>query len=333
MPNTKSSDIRFKVLDRCLRRGGYSTEALRNAVNEELVFAGYSPVSALNTIRQDILHIECYYPDIKVICQRIGRNKTYAYENPNSSIYKLQLSDEEIAQLSQCMAMLSQFEGLPQMEWLENFIERFKLSINIEPNGKRVVGFDECPYLKGKELFSTLLTAICEKRVLKIGYKSFRSGIVKELVIHPYYLKEFNKRWFLIGIINNFDIPSNLAFDRIENIEVLQKPDYKENTKYDFNDEYFEDIVGVTRHSEPVEKIQIRVNNDTLPYITTKPLHGSQRIISSDERTTLIQIEVIPNFELEQLLLYYGESVTVVNPVDFREKMRDRIKKMVENYE
>jgi predicted DNA-binding transcriptional regulator YafY len=103
--------------------------------------------------------------------------------------------------------------------------------------------------------------------------------------------------------------------------------------KYDFNDEYFEDIVGVTRHSEPVEKIQIRVNNDTLPYITTKPLHGSQRIISSDERTTLIQIEVIPNFELEQLLLYYGESVTVVNPVDFREKMRDRIKKMVENYE
>ena len=32
MPNTKSSDIRYKVLDRYLRRGGYSTYELINEV-------------------------------------------------------------------------------------------------------------------------------------------------------------------------------------------------------------------------------------------------------------------------------------------------------------
>ena len=32
MPNTKSSDIRYKVLDRYLRRGGYSTYELMNEV-------------------------------------------------------------------------------------------------------------------------------------------------------------------------------------------------------------------------------------------------------------------------------------------------------------
>jgi predicted DNA-binding transcriptional regulator YafY len=333
MPNTKSSDIRYKVLDRCLRRGGYSTEGLKNAVNKELEEAGYAPVTALNTIRQDLSHIECYYHNVHIESKKVGRNVTYAYEDPDSSIYKLQFSDEELAQLSQCMAMLAQFEGLPQMEWLQSFMERFKLSINIEANGKRVVGFDECPYLKGKELFATLLTAICEKRVLKISYKNFRKGVTKELVFHPYYLKEFNKRWFLLGLTEGFDTPTNLAFDRIEKVEYLQTPAYRENTEFDFNDDYFEDVVGVTHYDAPVEKIQIRVNNDTLPYITTKPLHGSQRVISSDERTTLIQIEVIPNFELEQLLLYYGESVTVVSPMNFREKMRDRMKKMVENYE
>lgn len=333
MPNTKSSDLRFKVLDRCLRRGGYSTVGLKDAVNKELVGAGYAPITALNTIRQDLLHIECYHPNVHIEVKKVGRNVTYAYEDPDSSIYKLQFSDEELAQLSQCMAMLSQFEGLPQMEWLQSFMERFKLSINIEANGKRVVGFDECPYLKGKELFATLLTAICEKRVLKISYKNFRNGVTKQLVFHPYYLKEFNKRWFLIGISDKFDMPTNLAFDRIEKIETLQKPEYKENTKFDFNNDYFEDVVGVTRYDAQVEKIRIRVGNNSLPYITTKPLHGSQRIISTSEDSTIIQIEVIPNYELEQLLLYYGESVTVVSPIAFKEKMRNRIKKMAENYE
>jgi predicted DNA-binding transcriptional regulator YafY len=306
---------------------------LKDAVNKELVGAGYAPITALNTIRQDLLHIECYHPNVHIEVKKVGRNVTYAYEDPDSSIYKLQFSDEELAQLSQCMAMLSQFEGLPQMEWLQSFMERFKLSINIEANGKRVVGFDECPYLKGKELFATLLTAICEKRVLKISYKNFRNCVTKQLVFHPYYLKEFNKRWFLIGISDKFDMPTNLAFDRIEKIETLQKLEYKENTKFDFNNDYFEDVVGVTRYDAPVEKIRIRVGNNSLPYITTKPLHGSQRIISTSEDSTIIQIEVIPNYELEQLLLYYGESVTVVSPIAFKEKMRNRIKKMAENYE
>lgn len=50
MPNTKSSDIRYKVLDRCLRRGGYSTSELMKEVNKELEFHGFQRVTSLNTI-------------------------------------------------------------------------------------------------------------------------------------------------------------------------------------------------------------------------------------------------------------------------------------------
>lgn len=171
MPNTKSSDIRYRVIDRCLRRGGYSTARLMKAVSKELEFQGYEPVTALNTIRNDLRYIESTYPDVNIIEARNGRNKTYAYENPESSIYKLQFNDDELGQLSQCMAILSQFEGMPQMEWLKSFLERFRLSLNIDPDGKRVVGFDENKYLVGREYFSRLLSAISNKEVLDISYK------------------------------------------------------------------------------------------------------------------------------------------------------------------
>lgn len=334
MPNTKSSDIRYKVIDRCLRRGGYSTSGLMDAVNDELVFHGYSKVTSLNTIRQDMDYIASTYPEINIISRKSGRNITYSYENPESSIFKLSFSDDELAQLSQCMAILSRFEGTPQMEWMQSFIERFKLSLNINVDGKRVVGFDECKDLRGKEHFSELLTAICSKQVLAIGYKSFQRGSAKEVLLHPYYIKEYNNRWFLLGREHGFETISHLAFDRIESVGHVTGLTYIENTDYDFNDGYFSDIVGVTKRIECLpEKIRLWVADSLYPYIQTKPLHESQKVKNHDKDGYEIEIEVRPNYELEQMILSYGEKMKVLSPESLRERIKGRFMEAVKNYE
>ncbi len=334
MPNTKSSDIRYKVLDRCLRRGGYSTSALMEEVNKELEFQGFPKVTALNTIRQDMDFIASSYPDIVIEGQKTGRNVTYSYKNPESSIFRLPFNDEELAQLTQCMAILSQFEGTPQMEWMQSFIERFKLSLNIDVDGKKVVGFDECRYLRGKEHFSTLLSAICNKQVLAISYKSFVRGTEKEVLLHPYYIKEYNNRWFLLGREHGFDSISHLAFDRIERINPTTGITYIENKDHDFNDEYFSDIIGVTKRLEcEPEKIRLWVDESLYPYIQTKPLHESQKLKSHAKDGYEIEIEVRPNYELEQLILSYGERLTVIAPESLREKIKRRLNQASQNYE
>lgn len=334
MPNTKSSDIRYKVLDRCLRRGGYSTSELMNEVNKELELQGFPTVSALNTIRQDMDYIGSSYPDINIVDKKVGRNVTYSYENPESSIFKLPFNDDELAQLSQCMAILSRFEGTPQMEWIQSFIQRFKLSLNIDVDGRQVVGFDECRFLRGKDYFATLLSAICNKRVIAIGYKSFQRGSIKEVLLHPYFIKEYNNRWFLLGKEHGFDSISHLAFDRIESISIVTGVSYIENDKCDFNDEYFSDIVGVTKHLEiEPQKIRLWVSPTLYPYVKTKPLHETQKLKQSDATGYEIEIEVRPNYELEQLILSYGEGMSVLTPSDLRDKIRSRLKQSIHNYD
>lgn len=334
MPNTRSSDIRYKVLDRCLRRGGYSTSELMNEVNKELELQGFPTVSALNTIRQDMDHIGSSYPDICIVDKKIGRNVTYSYENPESSIFRLPFNDDELAQLSQCMAILSRFEGTPQMEWMHSFIERFKLSLNIDVDGKQVVGFDECKYLRGKEYFATLLSAICNKRVLAIGYKSFQRGAVKEVLLHPYYIKEYNNRWFLLGREHGFDSISHLAFDRIEHISTVTGVSFIENNDYDFNDDYFSDIIGVTKHLEiEPQKIRLWVSPSLYPYIQTKPLHETQKLKNTDANGYEIEIEVRPNFELEQLILSYGDGMSVLSPEGLKEKIKTNLESSLKNYD
>lgn len=335
MPNTKSSDIRYKVLDRCLKRGGYSTSDLMKAVNEELEAQGFKAVSSLNTIRQDLDFLGgSAYPDITIKKHVNGRNVTYSYENPDSSIYKVPFRDEEMIQLMQCLAILSRFEGMPQMDWLQSFLDRARLTINIESDNKQVVGFDDCPYLKGKEYFSILLDAICKKSVLSVGYQSFKSDRVKEVLIHPYYLKEYNKRWFLIGLVHGYDSLTNLAFDRIAYVNKVSGVKFIENDHYDFNDEYFSDIIGVSKQydDEPVDII-IKVDSKEYPYIETKPIHESQHKISSNTDSVIIGIKVCPNYELEQLLLSFGEGIQVISPTGLRDKIKGRLLSSIAKYE
>lgn len=333
MPNTKSSDIRYKVLDRCLRRGGYSTVRLMEAVSVELEFQGYEPVTALNTIRNDLRYIDSTYPDVHIVETKSGRNKTYAYENPESSIYKLQFNDDELGQLSQCMAILSQFEGMPQMEWLQSFLERFRLSLNIDPDGKRVVGFDENKYLVGREYFSRLLSAISNKEVLDISYKSFKDDSVKHKIVHPYYIKEYNNRWFLLGRTEGYDTVSTFAFDRIENIDNAIDIEYVPNNEIDFNDDYFTEMIGVTKPlEEKKQKVGIRVSRNLYPYIATKPIHETQKVKGTDDSGVTIEIELYINYELNQLLLSYGDGIEVLYPDTLRRQLRSKLENALKNY-
>ena len=106
---------------------------------------------------------------------------------------------------------------------------------------------------------------------------------------------------------------------------------YIENTTLDFKD-YFEDIVGVsfTPYEKPI-KIKLKTNKEVAPYIFTKPLHGSQKIISHTNET-IIEIEVIPNIELIQLLLSYGDGLEVISPENFRDEFAKTTKNMYSKY-
>ena len=102
---------------------------------------------------------------------------------------------------------------------------------------------------------------------------------------------------------------------------------------FDFQ-EYFEDIIGVSINDDnTLETVRLWFSKKQLQYVKTKPLHGSQRTIDEDELGGTIEIEVMPNFELEQLLLSFGEQVKVLEPQRLVEIIKSRIATNLKNYE
>lgn len=119
--------------------------------------------------------------------------------------------------------------------------------------------------------------------------------------------------------------------DRIEDEITETNKAYIPNTDYNF-DEYFEDIIGVTKPTgKKVEKVKLWFSPSTAPYIHTKPLHGTQKE-KLDESGLIVTIEVIPNIELEHLILRHGENCKVLEPEELRVRVRERLKNAVASY-
>ena len=333
MPKTKSAELRIKVIDECLsdRKRKYSTAKIFERCNEELLKRDFVPITAMNSVRDDIEQIQRIYPGADIESYREGRNIYYRYADPDFSIFKTPMKPDEIIQLTQTLRLLRRFKGMPQFDWVDEIAERLGASLKLDESSDEIVGFDENLDLEGLDNFTPLFNAIVDKQPLKLTYQSFRMDCEETIIVHPYYLKQYNKRWFLIAWNDEYNFMANYAFDRIKGIadaNVAYKP-----TDVDFFD-YFDEMIGVSKdtRTEP-QIVKLWVSPAQWPYIKTKPLHGAtQHLVSQDEHGAVITIEVYLNYELEQLLLSFGEKVKVLEPVELRDKIKQRLTEAAKNY-
>ena len=333
MPKSKNADVRIKVIDRCLsaKNRKYSTAEMMELCNKELKDRGFAPITALNSIRNDMAQIEKNYPNALIEETREGRNIYYHYSDPDFSIYKTPLRPEEKVQLIQTLQLTKRFKGMPQFDWITEISDRLNTSLKIdEVSDEEVVGFDENLDLEGMKHFTPLFNAIVDHQPLKLTYKSFKQEEKVVYTVHPYYLKQYNKWWFLFAWNADEGFLANYALDRIVKIKNADVP-YRHND-IDFFD-FFDDMIGVSKDMRTTpQKVKLLVSPSLWPYVKTKPLHGTQHTVKIGEEGTVITIEVYLNYELEQLLLSFGEKVTVLAPQELKDKIKQRLAEAINNY-
>jgi len=328
MPLNKNAVIRYQALDRCFSdfHHRYYIDDLIDACAKALIeYTGYDSVSR-RTIFEDINFMESSQGwSIPLERHKDGKRVYYRYEERGFSINKQELSADELAQLKTTILTISRYRGLPSHEWLEDVISNLEYRFHLKPQNENILSFEQNQRLKGIEYLSTLIDAAANKQTLNITYRSYEE---KETTwtIYPYYLKQYNSRWFLFGLNAKLNSISNLPLDRIKNIKTTDLP-FIDNKEIDF-DTYFDDIVGVTKPKPEVRLETIRMKFDKMrfPYVVSKPIHQTQVVV--DEEKCILEIRVRPNKELEALILSFGPQVEILSPTHFREQI---FKKIMEN--
>ena len=327
MAINKNAFIRYQVLDRCFRNSGrqYFWEDLLAECNQAL--ADLNPENSGIQRRQlydDMRFMESDQGwSIPLGKFRDGKRVYYRYSDLTFSINNQPLNDSEIAKIKSAVQVISRFSGSPEFEWVNEMIPLLESKFGLIKEEINAISFESNIDLKGFELITPIFNAIVNERVLLISYKDFKSSEPYDIHFHPYHLKQYNNRWFVFGLNNANGSPTwNLALDRILAIQEINE-DYL-TTKIDWED-YFFDIIGVTRPEEkdPID-LELKFTTGVASYIITKPLHPTQKHKNTPSGLE-VRIKVIPNYELESLILSFGEKVEVVSPESIRERIQTRL--------
>lgn len=332
MATNKHAVIRYQALDRCFSNFGrrFYIDNLIEACNDAIYdFTGKEEGIKRRQLFEDIKFMESeagYSIPLEKISD--GKKKYYRYSDKNFSINKQPLSQTETEQLKDTIMMLNRFKGLPQFDWMEEVLARFEDTFKLKTNVGNVVGFEQNPYLRGIEHFTALFNAIINKQSLNIEYKA-SFGESQYYIIHPYFLKQYNNRWFLFALSQREEQNKlmNMAIDRIVSFEPMSLG-YIENRNIDFT-EFFDDVVGVTiPNNGQVERIRLKIDKERYSYIETKPIHPTQTVKEKSDRYVVIELKLIPNYEFETLLLGFANSIEILEPQSLRETICERAKEV-----
>ena len=330
----KNALLRYQTLDRCFKNNGrsYLIEDLLEEVNQTLF--DENPENSgiqVRQLREDIRFMRSELGYSAPIESRVisGKKHAYFYTEPTFSINNSPLNTTEAEQLKSVLTLLNRFQGNPGFEWLTEMSVILKDTFSLKSNSKKAISFEGNIDYTGYEFITPLFNAIVNNRVLKINYTPFGQDEI-QLTFHPYHLKQFNNRWFVFGLNANLNAPAwNLALDRITNIIEIQDVYVEDFSDWDY---FFSEIIGVSKpFDQNEEEIHLLFSKRQAPYIITKPIHETQKHYELEDGL-LVKIKVIPNFELEQLILSFGEGVKVLLPVHLKEKISDRIELSLSQY-
>ena len=338
MAQNKNALIRYKTIDKCLQNTHrlWTLNDLIEACSDALYeYEGRDVNVSKRTVQLDIQMMRSdklgYNAPIEVYDK-----KYYRYADIDYSITEIPLTKNDMNVLSETVEMLKQFKDFSLFSELGGIIQRLEDKVYTEKTHQSaIIHLDKNEKLKGLEHLDTLYQAILKKIVLKITYQSFKARNASTFVFHPYILKEFNNRWFLVGKPNAKKKQPiiTLALDRIISIDFDTKIPY---IKVSFNgDEYYKNTIGVTvLNNEQLQEITLKIDPKNAPYVITKPFHHSQKILEKlDDGSILIKLYVHLNLELERLILGFGDTIEVIQPRVLRKRIGQKLDRASKLYD
>ena len=210
-----------------------------------------------------------------------------------------------------------------------NTAELLTESLYESKNALKHISFDTGGGLKGIENLKPLLNAIKDKRKLSFNHYNFYTGITKKHLLNPYMLKEYRKRWYVVGITGEEKLRT-FGIDRISDLVVQSNVFIRDKNVNP--EEMFDKTIGIVYSYNEQQQVILSFTPNQGKYIKTLPLHKSQQILVDNETELRISLNIIPNYEFNQIILMHGETVTVIEPQWLISQIKQKLTETLAKY-
>ena len=337
MPTNKNAFLRIKVLDGLLSESvvrRYTMNDLTRLCNEQLERSGERHVGR-RCLEKDIEFIQQQFGLIER--ERSGKSTILRYTNQTDSIFNQGISTSEKKLLQAVSRIVGQMDGIEGFEFFDRLKESF------DDTNQALIIFDRNEDLKNRDLLPKLINFIENKKAIKFEYHPIHNKKSNVVELYPQLLKQYNARWFLFGLAMDKKKILTFSLEQIENVQNSSKK--FEPCNIDWN-EYFDDMIGVTRKDgETTQEIIFWASKRECAYLEGKPIHSSQKLLKKSRTAELqknysvpeddgkfFSIKCIVNFELKrEMASKFGERI-VLEPPSLRKEIINDVNTMLNRY-
>lgn len=201
-------------------------------------------------------------------------------------------------------------------------------------NGSHNVGEDRIEIEdvpSARAFLPMVVEAIRDSLKINFTYAGFsRSRAETNIIYHPFFLKRYKQRWYMIGYKEKGGGIRTYALDRVREMHIIderfEKPD---NITLD---SLFGNIVGVTTSKAPVRTVKLQTNLNQAKYFRALPLHPSQTEEVHDTYS-IFTYKLQLNYELAHEILSLGDSVKVLEPKELQIMVVEQLKEALSQYQ
>ncbi len=334
MGASKNALMRYRLIDEALTRRNNPYPSLSNIieyVNDHLSGLFDDVVVSKRTIQKDIHDMRVneslgFFAPIEY--HQVHRG--YYYDDEDFSINKLPLKKEERQVIELVANMLARYENIPMFSNFKHITQKIFDALNVHSGIENdellpeSIQFDTYHESKGNEWLAPISEGIRKYRKLNLKYQPFGEEKQYERTIHPYILKEFKGRWYLIGLSESSNEMRTYALDRIREVAVLDQ-----NFPLDKNfnrKKYFEHSFGIynLNYEEPKE-VLLEFDLNQGFYILSRPLHSTQRLVKQDDISIVVSLNLYISEDLIMEILSFGNKVKVLEPSGLVNEIKQRI--------
>lgn len=215
------------------------------------------------------------------------------------------------------------------VEWLVNtFTVNSLLTLGKERLSGRV-SVEDIP--SGQKWLTAVMQAMLQDQKLELHYRKYLSPGTDFRHVHPYAVKEFAKRWYVVGYCDEQAQIRVYAMDRIVNLKATTE---KFTVPKDFDvDRFFEDSYGIyPPEGEKPVLVRLKATRREAAYLKDLPLHPSQIVEKEEGDDVFLALRLIPNPNFIMELCRHGDALEVLSPQTLREAVVDKLNKALNLY-
>ena len=227
-------------------------------------------------------------------------------------------------------------QGSPNLVNFMRFIELANTAAIIVEglqDGKEAISymdFESDGSLRGYDLLEPLLHAIRNHRLINFSYEKYKNNEHIDYCLKPLLLKEFQNRWYLVGLRDDINQLRVFGIDRISKLEILNKT-FKPRRNFRPLD-IFRHTIGINSTENQPEIVELSFTELQGKYAKALPWHHSQRTLVDNSGEFRVELFVNPNLELKQRIMATGKAVKVLKPRWLSEEIRDELQANLQQY-